>query len=122
LEHSYKTNNQANTNFTTKKTKCGSVRRCQIGFHIIIHQERMDDSSGKFKTKGEHRENALPTTRDFKLIIHLEAIDDSSNLSSIQKHRIIVLNSKQKKREQGKWVTKTNKQQQQNTIHIPTYD
>jgi hypothetical protein len=62
-----------------KKTKRGSVRRCQIGFHIIIHQERMDDSSGTFKTRGKHRENALPTTRDFKLIIHLEAIDDSSN-------------------------------------------
>jgi hypothetical protein len=69
-----------NTNFTTKKTKRGSVRRCQIGFHIIIHQERMDDSSGTFKTRGKHRENPLPTTRDFKLIIHLEAIDDSSNL------------------------------------------
>ncbi len=109
LEHSYKTNNQANTNFTTKKTKCGSVGSCQIGFHIIIHQERMDDSSRKFKTRGKHRENALPT-RDFKLIIHLEAIDDSSNLSSIQKHWIIFLKSKQKKREQGDKMDDKNKQ------------
>ncbi len=119
-EHSYKTNNQANKNFTTKKPKCGSVRRCQIGFHIITHQERMDDSSGKFQTKGKHRENALPTTRDFKLIIHLEAIDDSSNLS-IQKHWIIVLNSKQQKREQGDKMDDKNKQTNNNNKTQYTY-